>query len=133
MAIDIDRHKQKLNKDDPEINLVPFIDILFTLLIFLVITSSFGSAAVDGGSGSGKPNMTDTTGDAEYYLLPVANLQKVTVNGVDMSSEIEHNAIGVHASVLDKGNIEIKTNEHTINIITPPGMDPKEAVHRPNS
>ena len=82
MAIDIKRHKEKMNRDEPEIKLVPFIDILFTLLIFLVVTSTFGAASVTGddtGTGTGKPNMTDTTGDAEYYLLPVAGLQKVVV------------------------------------------------------
>lgn len=133
MAIDIERHKKKLDEEEPEINLVPFIDILFTLLIFLVVTSSFGNVAIDHDSGTGKPNMTDSSGDAEYYLIPVANLQKVTVNGEDMSSEIQKNAIGVHAKVLDKGNIEIKTQEHAIIITTPPGMDPREAVHAPNS
>jgi len=132
MAIDIKRHKEKITKSEPEIKLVPFIDILFTLLIFLVVTSSFGSASVDDtGTGSGKPNMTDTTGDAEYYLIPVAGLEKVIVNGQDMSSEISGNAIGVHAKVLDQGEVQIKTQEHTIIIKTPAGMDPKEAVHKP--
>ena len=126
MAIDIKRHKEKMNRDEPEIKLVPFIDILFTLLIFLVVTSTFGAAAVgdDTGAGSGNPNMTDTTGDAEYYLIPVAGLQKVTVNGVDMSSEIRGNAVGVHARVLDQGDVQIKTS-------APPGMTPQEAVHMP--
>ena len=133
MAIDIKRHKEKINQDEPEIKLVPFIDILFTLLIFLVVTSTFGAAATgdDTGTGTGKPNMTDTTGDAEYYLIPVAGLQKVTVNGVDMSSEIRGNAIGVHARVLDQGDVQIKTSEHAIIIKAPPGMSPQEAVHMP--
>ena len=133
MAIDIKRHKEKMNQDQPEIKLVPFIDILFTLLIFLVVTSTFGAAATgdDTGTGTGKPNMTDTTGDAEYYLIPVAGLQKVTVNGVDMSSEIRGNAIGVHARVLDQGDVQIKTSEHAIIIKTPAGMNPYEAVHKP--
>ena len=123
MAIDIKRHKEKMNRDEPEIKLVPFIDILFT-----------GAAAVTGddtGTGTGKPNMTDTTGDAEYYLLPVAGLQKVVVNGVDMSSEIRGNAIGVHARVLDQGDVQIKTSEHAIYIQAPSGMSPQEAVHSP--
>lgn len=134
MAIDIKRHKEKMNQDEPEIKLVPFIDILFTLLIFLVVTSTFGAAAVssdDTGGGTGKPNMTDSTGDAEYYLIPVAGLQKVTVNGVDMSSQIKGNAIGVHANVLDQGDVQIKTKEHAIIIQAPPGMPPEQAVHTP--
>lgn len=134
MAIDIKSHRKELDDDEPEIKLVPFIDILFTLLIFLVVTSSFGSAAMDdNGSGTGKPNMTDTSGDAEYYLLPVAGLQKVIVNGQDMSSQIRGNAIGVHANVLDQGEIQIKTQEHTIVITTPPGMTPEKAVCTLNS
>lgn len=134
MAIDINRHKEKLKSDKPDIKLVPFIDILFTLLIFIVVTSSFGSAAMDdNGSGTGKPNMTDTSGNAQYYLMPVANLQKVTVNGQDMSSLIKDNAIGIHAQVLDKGDVQIKTSTHEIVITAPSGMDPKEAVHTPES
>lgn len=133
MAIEIKSHRKQLD-DEPEIKLVPFIDILFTLLIFLVVTSSFGSTTMDDtGSGTGKPNMTDTAGDAEYYLLPVAGLQKVIVNGQDMSSQIRGNAIGVHANVLDQGEIQIKTQEHTIIITTHPGMTPQEAVCTPNS
>ena len=115
-----------MSRDEPEIKLVPFIDILFTLLIFLVVTSTFGAASVTGddtGTGTGKPNMTDTTGDAEYYLLPVAGLQKVVVNGVDM--------VGVHARVLDEGDVQIKTSEHAIYIQAPSGMTPQEAVHMP--
>lgn len=133
MAIDIKHHKEKLGGNEPEINLVPFIDILFTLLIFLVVTSTFGAASVsdDTGTGTGKPNITDTAGDAEYYLIPVAGLKKVTVNGVDMSSEIKGNAIGVHAKVLDQGDVQIKTSEHAIIIQTPAGMSPQEAVHSP--
>lgn len=133
MTIEIKSHRKQLD-DEPEIKLVPFIDILFTLLIFLVVTSSFGSTTMDDtGSGTGKPNMTDTAGDAEYYLLPVAGLQKVIVNGQDMSSQIRGNAIGVHANVLDQGEIQIKTQEHTIIITTHPGMTPQEAVCTPNS
>jgi biopolymer transport protein ExbD len=134
MAIDIKNYRKKVGKRKPNINLVPFIDILFTLLIFLVVTSSFGATSVDDATdsgGTGKPNMTDTTGDAEYYLLPVAGLQKVVVNGVDMSSEIRGNAIGVHARVLDQGDVQIKTSEHAIYIQAPSGMSPQEAVHSP--
>ncbi len=135
MAIDIKKQKDKLKKDEPEIKLVPFIDILFTLLIFLVVTSSFASTSdmtntTDVG-GTGKPNITDTSGDNEYYLIPVAGLQTVTVNGIDMSNLIRNNAIGVHSEVMDKGEIEIKTQEKAIIITIPDGMDPYTAVHTP--
>ena len=151
MAIDIKNYRKKVGKRKPNINLVPFIDILFTLLIFLVVTSSFGATSVDDatdsggtfgaaavtgddtGTGTGKPNMTDSSGDQEYYLIPVAGLQKVTVNGVDMSSEISGNAIGVHSKVMDQGDIQIKTQSHEIIIKTPPGMSPQEAVRSPEN
>ncbi len=58
MAIDIKKHKDKLKNDEPEVKLVPFIDILFTLLIFIVVTSTFGAAEVanqNNGTGTGKP------------------------------------------------------------------------------
>ena len=38
MAIDVKRHKKKVLDQKPNINLVPFIDILFTIMIFLVVT-----------------------------------------------------------------------------------------------
>lgn len=133
MAIDIKKQKEKLKKDEPDIKLVPFIDILFTLLIFLVVTSTFSADVNDYNTtgGTGKPNVTDTTGNAEYYLIPVSGLQTVTVNGIDMSSEIRNNAIGVHSDVMDRGQIEIKPQEKAIIITAPPGMDPQKAVHTP--
>ena len=76
MAIDIKRHKEKMNQDQPEIKLVPFIDILFTIMIFLVVTSNFSATDVqadtadDLDQGTGKPNVTDVSGDQEYYIVP---------------------------------------------------------------
>ena len=43
MAIDIGKHKKKVSDNKPNINLVPFIDILFTIMIFLVVTSNFSN------------------------------------------------------------------------------------------
>lgn len=133
MAIDVRSYKKKVLNQRPSFNLVPFIDILFTLMIFLVITSSFSTspdmATTDQDGGTGKPNMTDSSGFKEYYIVPVANLHKVTVNGEDMSDMIRNNAIGVLASVMDEGEVTIKPGE--ITIITPPGVSPNEAVHVP--
>ena len=136
MAIDIKKHKDKLKNVEPEVKLVPFIDILFTLLIFIVVTSTFGAAEVanqNNGTGTGKPNITDTSGNNEYYLIPVSGLQKVTVNGIDMSSQIRNSAIGVQADVMDNGQIEIKPQDKSITITTPSGMDPYKAVHTPET
>ena len=135
MAIDVRKHKKKVLNQKPSINLVPFIDILFTIMIFLVITSNFSatdvqtddSTVVD--DASGKPNVTDVTGDAEYYVMPVANLHKVIVNGQDRSDAIAGSAVGVQAKVIDQGQIEIKPGQ--IVITTPPGMSADKAVQRP--
>ena len=135
MAIDIKSYKKRhLEDQKPNINLVPFIDILFTIMIFLVVTSNFSavdmSNAVADSGGTGKPNVTDVSGSAEYYVVPVANLHKVTVNGVDRSDAIANGAVGVQARVMDEGQISIKPGE--IVIATPPGISPDVAVQRPS-
>ena len=134
MALDIKRHRNKLKESKPEFNLVPFIDVLFTLLIFLVASSSFNTAGIDDATdgGTGKPNLTDTSGDSEYYLLPVSGLEKVIVNGQDMSSLIRNHAIAVQTRVIDEGEINIKPREGVITITTPPDMTPEQAVQSPN-
>jgi biopolymer transport protein ExbD len=134
MAIDIRKHKKKVLNQKPSINLVPFIDILFTIMIFLVVTSNFSADVQTDDSSvaddaSGKPNVTDVSGDAEYYVMPVANLHKVIVNGQDRSDTIAGSAVGVQAKVIDEGQIEIKPGQ--IVITTPPGMSPDKAVQRP--
>ena len=120
MAIDVRSYKMKVLNQRPSFNLVPFIDILFTLMIFLVITSSFSTTpdmpTTDQDGGTGKPNMTDSSGLKEYYV-------------VDMSDMIRNNAIGVLASVMDEGEVTIKPGE--ITITTPSGISPSEAVHVP--
>ena len=135
MAIDVKAHKKKVLNQKPSINLVPFIDILFTIMIFLVVTSNFSADvstdATDATSGAtGKPNVTDVSGNAEYYVMPVANLHKVTVNGQDRSDAISGGAVGVQAKVIDEGQISIKPGE--IVITTPAGISPEQAVQRPN-
>ena len=135
MAIDVKSYKKKVLNQKPSINLVPFIDILFTIMIFLVVTSNFSAVdapidATDSGA-TGKPNVTDVSGDAEYYIVPVANLHKVTVNGVDRSDAISGGAVGVQAKVMDEGQMSIKPGE--IIITTPGGISPEKAVQRPNT
>ena len=135
MAIDVKKHKKKFLDQKPNINLVPFIDILFTIMIFLVVTSNFSATDVqadtadDVEDSSGKPNVTDISGDQEYYVMPVANLHKVTVNGQDRSDAIAGSAVGVQANVIDEGQVVIKPGE--IVITTPPGVPPEKAVQRP--
>ena len=108
MTIDVKSYKEKVLNRKPAINLVPLIDILFTIMIFLVVTSNFSA--------------TD---------MPVANLHKVVVDGKDMSNLISNNAIAVKANVIDEGQIQIKPGE--IIITTPAGVSPEEAVRSPNT
>ena len=135
MAIDVKKHKKKFLDQKPNINLVPFIDILFTIMIFLVVTSNFSTtdvqtdAADDVEDSSGKPNVTDVSGDQEYYVVPVANLHKVTVNGEDRSDAISGSSVGVKADVIDSGEVSIRPGE--IVITTPSGVSPDQAVQRP--
>ena len=135
MAIDVRKHKKKFLDQKPNINLVPFIDILFTIMIFLVVTSNFSATDVQADTADdvedtgGKPNVTDVSGDQEYYIMPVANLHKVTVNGQDRSDAISGSAVGVQANVIDEGQVTIKPGE--IIIQTPPGVPVDKAVQRP--
>lgn len=135
MAIDVKKHKKKFLDQKPSINLVPFIDILFTIMIFLVVTSNFSATDVQADTAEdiedtgGKPNVTDVSGDQEYYVMPVANLHKVTVNGQDRSDAIAGSAVGVQANVIDQGQVVIKPGE--IVITTPPGVPADKAVQRP--
>ena len=135
MAIDVRKHKKKVLDQKPSINLVPFIDILFTIMIFLVVTSNFSADVQTDATddvtqnASGKPNVTDVSGDQEYYVVPVAGLHKVTVNGQDRSDAIAGSAVGVQAKVVDQGEIKIKPG--LVEITTPPGVPPEVAVQRP--
>lgn len=46
MPLDTDRYRRKIH-GKPRFNMVPFIDILFTILIFLVVTATFGGGGRD--------------------------------------------------------------------------------------
>lgn len=128
MALDVNKYRNKLRDNNPRFNMVPFIDVVFTILIFLMVTSSFG-AADQTQSASGKPQVTNQTGGpSEYYLIPVAGLKKVTVNGIDMSSYIKNGAIAVHTKVIDEGEIIIRPKNGEIIITTPSGFPVDQAV-----
>ncbi len=130
MALDTSRYRNKLRQNNPRVNLVPLIDVIFTILIFLMVTSSF-QAAADTSSNTGKPELDQTAGPSDYYLIPVAGLKSVTVNGVDMSKDIKDGAIAVHTKVIDEGEIVIKAKDGAIVITTPPEMTPDQAVNIP--
>ncbi len=130
MPIDTKRYRNKLRSNQARVNLVPLIDVIFTILIFLMVTTSFQAVAQT--SASGKPEMTQSSGPSEYYLIPVAGLKTVTVNGQDMSSYIRNSAIAVHTTVIDEGEIIIRSKEGAIIITTPAGMSPEKAVSTPS-
>ena len=90
-----------------------------------MVTSSFQAVSDSAG---GKPEISDTSGSSEYYLIPMSGLHTVTVNGVNMSSYIRNSAIAVHTNVIDQGEITIKPKEGLITIVTPPGMPLEKAV-----
>ena len=128
MAIDTNSYRMKLRNRQARVNLVPLIDVIFTILIFLMVTSSF-QVATD--SSAGKPDVSQSSGNSEYYLIPVAGLKTVTVNGVDMSSDIRNSAIAVHTRVIDEGEIIIKPKDGSIIITAPAGKSPEKAVSIP--
>ena len=70
MAIDTKHYRNNLRDNNPRVNLVPLIDVIFTILIFLMVTSSF--QAVGQTSSPGKPEMGSNSGPLDYYLIPVA-------------------------------------------------------------
>jgi biopolymer transport protein ExbD len=131
MALDVGRYRNKVRKNNPRFNMVPFIDVVFTILIFLMVTSSF-HAADQTQSVSGKPQVTQTNGSSQYYLIPVAGLKTVTVNGQDMSSYIRNGAIAVHTTVIDEGEMIIRPKNGEIIITTPPGFPINKAVAIPD-
>ncbi len=132
MAIDTQSYRRKLRSRQARVNLVPLIDVIFTILIFLMVTSSF-QAVADTTSTSGKPQVSQSSGSSEYYLIPVAGLKTVTVNGVDMSSYIRDSSIAVHTRVIDEGEIIIRPKDGSIIITTPSGMSPDKAVSIPQT
>ena len=130
MAMDVDKFRKKLKNNNPSFNMVPFIDILFTLLIFMVVATGMQSADMSD-SNSGKPVASESSGPSEYYLIPVAGLTNVTVNGEDMSHLIKDSSITVHTQVIDSGEIIIQPKKGTIIITAPEGMPVEKAVKMP--
>lgn len=133
MAIDTQRFKNKIEHRKPNINLVPLLDVIFTIMIFLLVMLSQHPAETNpdeysADQISAKP--TSASGDSEYYLLPLNGLRKVTVNGIDKSSEIRKGSIAVHTRVMDEGQIMMDSSTGTITITSPEDLVDK-AVRAP--
>ena len=116
MSIDTKRFKDKLNEKSPGINIVPLLDVIFTIMIFLLVMLSQTSMDVPDHYSqdqvSAKP--TSSSGTSEYYLIPLNNLQHVTVNGVDYSKYIRGDSIAVHTRVMDEGKIVEKGTHESL-------------------
>lgn len=121
MTIDTKRFKDKIEQRSPNINLVPLLDVIFTIMIFLLVmlsqhpTNDIQNYTQD--QISAKP--TSQSGTSEYYLLPLNGLHKVTVNGVDRSDMIRNGAVAVHTRVMDEGQIVIDSSSGSITIKSP--------------
>ena len=77
------KKRKKFLNQQPSINLVPFIDILFTIMIFLVVTSNFSA--------------TDVQADAaDHYPHPeIVHHQRLSAAVYDLSER----AFPVHAAL----------------------------------
>lgn len=125
MAIDTQRFKSKIEHQKPNINLVPLLDVIFTIMIFLLVMLS--QHPVDTNPDDYSPEQvsakpTTATGDSEYYLIPLNGLKKVTVNGEDKSSDIRSSSIAVHTRVMDEGQIMMDSSTGTITITAPDNL-----------
>jgi len=76
LPIGVERYKRKIKRANPRFNLVPFIDILFTLLIFFVVTGSFQGINEGTFSSSGKPEPGETLGPLRILSHPRLWLEK---------------------------------------------------------
>ena len=118
--IDTNKYKNRLNVT-PNINIIPLLDVIFTIMIFLLVMLSQQPTAdtshVEQTQISGKP--VSASGTSEYYLMPVSGLKKVVVNGVDKSNCIRNQAIAIHTRAMDEGQVNIDSKTGTITIQAP--------------
>ncbi|WP_455645818.1 biopolymer transporter ExbD [Methanosphaera sp.] len=125
MTIDTKRFKDRIEQQTPNINLVPLLDVIFTVMIFLlVLLSQQPLNDIDNYTQdqiSAKP--TSQSGNSDYYLLPLNGLKKVTVNGIDYSDNIRNGAIAVHTRVMDEGQIIMDSSTGTISIQSPEDLE----------
>ncbi len=121
MSIDTEIFKDRLEQDSPNINIIPLLDAIFIIMIFLLVMLSQNPVNTPDQYSdyqiSAKP--TAQSGESEYYLLPLNGLQKVTVNGVDYSQDIRSGSIAVHTRVMDEGQIYMDSSTGTITIQAP--------------
>ena len=96
MAIDTKQFKDKIKQQNPNINLVPLLDVIFTIMIFLLVvlsqtpTSDLTHYSQD--QISAKP--TSSTGTSEYYLLPfytyIKNKIEVQLDNIEIAKKMSN-------------------------------------------
>ena len=119
MTIDVKSYKEKVLNRKPAINLVPLIDILFTIMIFFGLrTSLLGGIIV-----------------ITLLIIPifVRSMDEVArqLPKELLDATYSLGATRLEANVIDEGQIQIKPGE--IIITTPAGVSPEEAVRSPNT
>jgi biopolymer transport protein ExbD len=111
---------RKPRRDDPEINLIPLIDILFFLLLFFMLSSTFDRAAelkIDLPKSSAEP--TEAPQNNIDVLIDSAG--NYSVNG----RRLANNQIGTLVKALQ---IAIGSREHPPLTISADGRTPHQAV-----
>ena len=112
-------------RDDPEINLIPMIDVLLVILIFLMVTTSYSNFAhlqinlpqasgEEGGATPGKP-INVAVDASEHYAV---NSARATFNGVTDFAEVLRKAAGDQTDPTIIINADGKaTHQSVINIM----------------
>ncbi|MGC2459290.1 MAG: biopolymer transporter ExbD [Gallionellaceae bacterium] len=111
-------------REEPEINLIPMIDVLLVILIFLMITTTYTKFSVlqidlpqaEGDTSTHKGNQISVSVDAaEHYAI---NDQAITFSDVPRLAEELHKAAGDQANLTIVINADAKaTHQSVINIM----------------
>jgi biopolymer transport protein ExbD len=113
------------NREVPEINLIPMIDVLLVILIFLMVTTSYSNFAQlqinlpqasgeEGVSANGKP-INVAVDASEHYAV---NSVRTAFNGVTDFAEVLHKAAGTQSDPTIVINADGKaTHQSVINIM----------------
>ncbi len=112
------------NRDEPEINLIPMIDVLLVILIFMMVTTSYAKFSeleinlpeAGGKSGSSQVKTISVAVDAtEHYAI---NNQGLPYTGVDALAASLKNAAGDQTDPTIVINADAKaTHQSVINVM----------------
>ena len=112
------------NRDEPEINLIPMIDVLLVILIFMMVTTSYAKFSeleinlpeAGGKAGSSQVKTVSVAVDAtEHYAI---NNQGLPYTGVDALAASLKNAAGNQTDPTIVINADAKaTHQSVINVM----------------